>query len=86
LHSYIDFDFYTKLERSTMNQHTNTKNEIDGLVADIIRRDVASGKLKAADNEKLLALRKRIIEDVRATNTRIRTWFKKSIKRILTGK
>lgn len=66
--------------------HSNTKNEIDGLVADIIRRDVASGKLKVQDNEKLLALRKRIIEDVKATNTPIRTWLKRKLKRLLTGK
>ena len=69
-----------------MNQHTNTKDEIDNAVGEIIRRDVAKGKLKVQDNEKLIALRKRIIEDVKATNTPIRTWLKRKLRILLTGK
>lgn len=78
MHKPIDFDFISKLERSLQ---MNSKDEIDNAVAEVIRRDVANGKLKAQDNEKLIELRKRIIEDVKATNTPIRTWIKKLFKR-----
>jgi hypothetical protein len=63
-------------------RHDNTKDEIDNAVGEIIRRDVASGKLKVQDNEKLIALRKRIIEDIKEMNhpiwSRIKKLFKKS--------
>jgi len=83
LHSYIDFDFYSKLERRLgMKEHTNTKDEIDNAIGEVIRRDIANGKLKVQDNEKLLALRQRLIEDIKKTNhpiwSRIKSLFKRS--------
>jgi len=54
-----------------MGKHENTKNEIDQAVGRVL-----ANKLKAKDNEKLLALRKRLVEEKKHP---IRAYLKKLI-------
>jgi hypothetical protein len=77
----IDFDLISKLERSLGMEKYNSKDEIDNAIGEVIRRDAAKGKLKVQDNEKLIELRKRIIEDVKEMNHPIRRWIKNLFKK-----
>jgi hypothetical protein len=53
----------------------NSKDAIDQAVQRVIEYRIADGRMRVEDNEKLLALRARIIEDVKKLNHPIWRWF-----------
>jgi len=58
----------------------NSKDEIAQAMARVIEYRITREHIRVEDNEKLLALKRRIIEDVKATNHPIRAWIKSLIK------
>lgn len=57
-----------------------TKEMIDNSIMTVLKADGLEERVTFQDNEKLTALRARIIEEVNATNTPIRTYLKRVYK------